>query len=374
MSIGVTAANQPTVLILSILAFVLFPVGFWLISTIIRLIGRIFGLSAASPLPILVLFIAVPGALLAGSLLIDRQGQLQSGQVIDKQESVSVHGDGSWADNLSLVVRYSPGGEPIPPFHSKTEALLDAMKTPNTEELATIQSSIADYDRLRLGDSVDLRVLQVGNLLSLVRLADQSTRTLVPWGLLEDAAVVVGLFIIAWQLRKCPVGYGPLVGLVLIAMVLPLGYAYQNWRNQDNSVGATQHAVAVVGPVTRITEIDIGNGTHSEEIPLIQPYDIVQLRYIPAGAPDAIVAVDAVDANARGASQFVTGSRLDVGYPLNDPRAARISGQTRTHYFKTTLTVYLDYGVILVFFGILAVGGALFHGLRRRALRGNEPI
>lgn len=350
----------------SIIGLVAVPLALWLLVTLFGLLGRILGFRLR--VPGVVLLVVVLGGLVAGSLTIDRTGVERSAQVIDKKESVVVHSDGGWADDRTLTARYSPTGDPIPSFTSTSAALLDAMDSRTTVELAVLRLDVAEFDRLKPGDSLDVRILRVGTLLSIVRPASQTTETLIPKSVVEDALAGVAVLCLAWRLRKTTVGYALIAGLVVVALATPLALAYQNWRANEGPDGATERATATIGPVTRVTQIEIGDEREgTEEVELSQPYDVVALAFHPPNYPDAIVAVDAVDAHE--ATRLATGASVEVVFPPGNPRAARLPGQTRTHYLKTTLAVYEHFAIYVGLLVVLAIIG----GLISRAWRAWYP-
>lgn len=370
MSIGTTLNNQTILLAASIVGFVVVPLALWLVVSVLQLAGRVLGFHFR--IPGLVLVVAAIAGLVGGSLLLDSSGVVRPAQVIDKHEMVYIHPDGSWEQRLSLQVRYSPTGDPIPRFTTTSAAILDAAGVKSTLELATLSPAAADFDRLRLGDSLDVRISRVGTLLSIVRPANQTTRTLVPPNILEDALVIGALIYLAYLLRKTFVGTVLLAGVIVIACSVPLVLADQNWQRNSELSGATEHANATVGQVTRVSEVEIGDENEgTQSVRLSQPYDVVELSFVPAGYTDSITAVDAVDARGGDLPTVTLGSSVEVVYPPGSPREARIVGQTRDHYLKTTLTVYEQNAIyigLVVVFAIIAsvIGRMLRTGTTRR--------
>ena len=370
MSIGTTLNNQTILLAASIVGFIAVPLALWLVVTLLQLVGRVLGFHFR--IPGLVLVVAAIAGLVGGSLLIDSSGVLGPAQVIDKKETVYIHPDGSWEQRLSLQVRYSPAGDPIPRFTTTTAALLDATGVHSTFELATLAPAAADFDRLRPGDSLEVRISRVGTLFSIVRPANQTTRTLVPPNILEDALAIGVLICLAYLLRKTLLGKVVLAGVIVIACSVPLLLADQNWQRNSDLSGATEHANATVGQVTRVSEVEFGDDNEgTQSVPLSQPYDVVELSFVPTGYTDSITAVDAVDAKGGDLPSVTLGSSVEVVYPPGSPREARMVGQTRDHYLKTTVSVYernaIYIGLVVVFAIIATVFGRMFRtGTTRR--------
>jgi hypothetical protein len=359
MGIGATPGNQGLLLLTSIVAFIALPVFFVAATNLVGLVERILGIK--SGVPWLALLLAIPGALLAAWLVLDQDGEALSGQVIEKTEQVVVNDDGGWMDRLSLQLRYSVSGQPLPPFTSTADALTQATDRSNPQELVTLWTDSADFDRLRPGDTVALRVLRANSRFSLVRLANQSTATFLPWAYVEIGVGVVALALIAWRLRHTPLGYGPMLVLGMVALAAPLAYAYQAWTEAEDLSRATDRATATVKTTTRVTEISMSSSEGPDwttNVP--QPYDVVQLAFVPAGYRDTVIAVDAVDVPASQPSRFEPGALVDVDYVPGGPRSARIPGQTRTHALKTTLGIYLQGGaVVLGFLALIALAGVV---------------
>ena len=282
MSIGTTLNNQTILLAASIVGLIAVPLALWLVVTVLQLAGRVLGFHFR--IPGLVLVVAAIAGLAGGSLLLDSSGVARPAQVIDKHEMVYTHPDGSWEQRLSLRVRYSTTGDPIPRFTTTSAALLDATGVHNTIELATLAPAAADFDRLHLGDSIEVRISRVGTLFSIVRPANQTTRTLIPPNILEDALAIGALVYLAYRLRKTFVGKVVLAGVIVIACSVPLVLADQNWQRNSDLSGATEHATATVGQVTRVSEVEIGDENEgTQSVPILQPYDVVELSFVPTG-------------------------------------------------------------------------------------------
>jgi hypothetical protein len=169
-------------------------------------IGRRIGLGNVIRIPgiaVLLLVLAVPGGLLAVSLALDQAGQRVEGQVIDKRVIIDTETEAEHPEEPLLDVRYSPIGQSLPPFTSTTSAMFEAQRANGTQEIVSLPASPAEFERYRPGDTLDLRILRLGNGFSLVRPTDQSTWTIVARANLEHAVVpylryaVAGLVIVA---------------------------------------------------------------------------------------------------------------------------------------------------------------------------------
>jgi hypothetical protein len=370
--IGTTDAHT-AFLAVAIVGIVAVPLLLIVVYGVTWLLQRVTGIDLGTPVLRLML-LAIPVTLLAASLALDRSPEVRIGQVIEKSERINLDAQGSWSDDLGLTVRYAVNGAPLRPVRSTGEALADFQSAGGSQVSTTVAPDSASYDRLKLGDPFPLRVLRLGDQFGLARPADRSTRSLLAETPLGPGLVVLGVVLFAWWLRRTPLGYSPIALVALAALGYPLLHAHQVWRERSDLSGATQQAVATVVDVTRITVINFAPtdvhdlmGFDRHRVP--QPYDVVQLEFMPPGYPDTVLAVDAIDAGHAGG--LAKGARVDVVYTPDDPHAARITGQTRTHYWRTTLGAYTDYAVPLAGLAALFVVGA---GLYRVSQRGKAQV
>jgi hypothetical protein len=165
MSSGQTPDN---IIYLFLLAFAAIPVLVVLVGRLLQWILRIQN-TAFAPL------FTVVAAVLGSSLYLDWYGEVVQGVVVNKVEELDYREEGDWRHQLPLAVKYTlPGQSPI---------------------TATLSPPPAQFDALRAGSAVPLRIVNLGEWPSLVRLADQSTLTWLPWAWIGGVAalVLVGL-------------------------------------------------------------------------------------------------------------------------------------------------------------------------------------
>lgn len=205
-------------------------------------------------IPIWLLFGLIAAALVVGSLYLDTAGTVTPVKVLDKKEVINYGSNGSWNRNLSLHVEYLPTDELIP-------------------AQLTLGCDAATFDGLRVGQTVEARVLELGRHFKFARLKDRSTFSL-----------VAGLF------PSSP--HGP-------------------WRQ----------ATAVVRDVRRVTEYTRRRRRPSA---LRWPFDIVQLDFAPEGRAGAVTAVDVVE--AASVPNLKNGDSVQITWPEDDPRSAKIIG------------------------------------------------
>jgi hypothetical protein len=344
MSIATTADGQVLLLVASIAALFVVPISLWALFGVARVVRLITRVDLSLPLSI-ALVAAVPVGLLYLSLRLDEAGETRSAQVVDRAEQVSLRSDGDWRDDRALTLRYVSDGAPL------TTVLHDTDPT--------------TFEHTQVGSSFDLRVLRVLDRFSLVRPTAVSTSSLIPWWLIQPAAVVLGVGLVGWRLRRRGPGKLVLVALVVGAASYPLLNAAEHARQQQDLSSATQHTTASVLDVARVTRIDIGGSRRSDYHDVPRPYDIVQLQLREPGYVDPVLAVDAVDADDR--QPLVKGASVAVVYPPDAPHDARLEGRARTHYFETTLGVYEDYALVIVgLLGVLVLIGVVGRVFRRR--------
>lgn len=356
MNLGSSAADLGLVIFL-LIPGLLIPV---LLLGLGALLGRVLRLPIIFTL--IIIFGLIGGTLMASSVALDRLGRVVPAVVEQHDESVRVRSQGDWRHTMRIAVRYNLDGA-----------------TPDVESATAGESSVslappaAQFDRLRDGATTNLRVLPLVRSLALVRLADTTTRDVVPWSLVLLVGGGFVALIVVGQLMRSTIG-----GVVALAMIvaagvsLPLYSAYQRSAQTDDLARHPLRATALVSTATRITEVDPfpcrpGSGSNCAKrrsrYTVAQPYDIVQMRYVPAGAAGEVIAVDAVDAG----QPYVPGTSVEIAYSADQPRAAVIVGATHRHYGRNAL------GFALLFGGFALVLAAAFWWVVRRVRRPRRP-
>jgi len=195
------------------------------------------------------LIIALAGA----SLYLDIGGVVTPVKIVDKSDTINLGRNGSWNRHISLQVEYQSPDEITP-------------------TLMGLRCDAATFDALRVGQTVEARILDMGQIFKFARLKDRSTYSL-----------------IADRFQRSP--RGP-------------------WRE----------TTAVINEVTHITEYS--SRRSSAQLPW--PFDIVQLKFTPDGRDQPVIAVDVVE--AASAPGLVKGGTARIVWPEDDPRAAKIVG------------------------------------------------
>ena len=294
----------------------------------------------------LLFFLLVGGPFLAASLDIDMRGALAAGEVRAKRETIQVR-YGSWTRHTALDVSYRPADQQF-------------------DELTSIEIDPATYDRLRAGSEVSVRYQANPTIRSIIllptaRLAQQSTLTAITNRLPPNAAqiglLVAGglvLFLIWRGLRLKPAGWLLLAYGIGAATYLAFGSA--------NSAPAEPRATAT-STVREIHETQLRTRSRRSSSIRPDPFDVVELEFVPPGMRDPIVAVDEIDL-ASGA-KLEKGAQATISYSVANPREAEIVGAGRPSYWG----YLLRNGVYLLAFVVIVLGLAAVEGRVRRRTR-----
>ena len=283
----------------------------------------------------LVLLLAVP---IGASLWLDLAGKVHDGLVGAKHERIWVSDDGDWTRRYELALKPQPG----------------AMLAP------TLTVGAADYEALHPGDHVRVRSLDCCPIFG--RLADRTTRS---WVVETGWQFVVTLRWVLWTV----LGIGALVLAYKIGqpMVLLVGAA---WIFSATLLpGAYAPRLAPAGdwrPArARVSDLhlidDILHSRRSRGVHLLQPYYVVELSYLPAGARDTVIAVDAVDSGS--VARLGHDSVLAIRYDPRDSRRAVLTAGNRSYPARNRPLYWFLAGVVPA--GITAL--LFFARSRRRA-------
>lgn len=355
MNLGSSAADLGLVVLLlfpALLAPALLVGGGVLAARVLRLpwaFAALFALGAAAAL------------LLAGSLYLDGAGRTVEGLVERRGEAVELRRQGDWRHSLSVSVRYSQGGAA-------------AAGAPSPDDSATtLRPTPAQFDALREGGPVSLRVVPLFRSLALVRLAGTSTLDSIPWGWGLAALAALLFILVARRLMATNLGGALLVLAVVVGGAgLPLALAYGRWQASEDLAARPLRATAEVLAVTRVTEVDPfpcrpGGGSRCERrsarFAVAQPYDIVELGFVPEGAAGPVIAVDAVDA---GGAELRPGANLAIAYGPGEARAAQILGAQHTHHWRNALGIAAALGAMGALVAGLLWGAVRLAGRARR--------
>lgn len=266
---------------------------------------------------LLVTALPLVAGIVGTSLYLDNAGVVASAQVLKKTESIDYRKEGDWRHHYQVQVQYTmPDG---------------------TTPAATFSTTAAVFDALHEGGQTAVRTVSINGWFNLVRLADQSTWTWIPWRWVAIGLAALLLLWLGWQYLQNKIGCALLLLVALVIFVTPFVFKLMAWRNSQDLSLTPLRTTGVITAVERVTEIDplpgdSGDGDEWEtEIEAVQPYDIVVIRYTPVGHEEPVLGVDAIDVG----SQVITPTMpIDLAYAATDPRAVRIIQGTHSHHWK----------------------------------------
>lgn len=303
------------------------------------------------------------GPLLASSIYLDRNGVLGPGVVTGKDENITPSSrSNSWFRRLAVTVDYQPHDQSWP-------------------ETITVGVDSATYDRLRVGSDVRVRYQpeQRWRQFPLVsaRLENQSTLTFLAimadsdWVPIALGLVAIALFFSLISVSTMPrrIVLGTLLVLNIAAIIV---FSIRPAMLFDTG----RPRLTTMASVRDVERITMDPGTpDSPSTPLLRPFDRVEIELDPQGDGGMVVAVDDIDVGSWSALE--SGAPVEVSYPVDNPREARIVGATRHHRVINWLDIPLTfvlYGVAIVGLSLLGyIGRMLFRRLRDRRYAGQQP-
>jgi hypothetical protein len=184
-----------------------------------------------------------------------------------------------------------------------------------------------------------------------------------PWAVRATPLILVGvLLLVLWRaLRGRVPGLGWLLAAYVLGAALFLALPAPDLGG-GGGLGATATVVAIHS-VRYVYRPRSGNTRNA--IRVLQPYQLVELRFVPAGRVDPVLAVAAVDSDS--VPGVAAGGEVAVTYAAGDPRGARIVGGRQTYAWKNAL------GLVAAWLGLAVlglVGALLSSAVRRRARAG----
>jgi hypothetical protein len=279
------------------------------------------------------------------SLWLDTHGTTAVGTVTGKDERIGIEHDptGGWYLRRYLVLE-------VPEL---TSGFRPSVWVDSTE-----------FDRIRVGDRVTVRYISCCPIYS--RLASHSTRSAV-W----EAARELGS---DPELDWLALGSIALIIAARLASIVVLGTGLA-WlwaavvflfpARPPRLVTGVETTARVTGidlvdesPVRRVSR-SYGFRSHPERLTV--PYQIVQLRFVPAGRTDTVLAVDEVDAGSVPKLDF--DARLRVRYDPKAPREALLVDARRTFLERNR------FHFLFMVLGCVAIGTAMGMTWRLRGRR-----
>lgn len=318
-----------------------------------NLLRRLMGVHSAL-LSLLIVVLPLAVTIIGTSVYLDNVGVVAPAQVIKKTERIHYRQEGDWRHRYQIQVQYTTAD--------------------GTAPAATFMTTEPLFDALHEGSQTAVRTISINGWFNLVRLADQSTWTWLPWNWLAIGMAVLLLGWVGWQFFQNKVGCAMLILVALVIFVTPFVFKWIDWRQSEDPTRTPLRTTGVVTDVHRVTEIDPMPGDHSDgsewetKIEAVQPYDIVVIRYTPVGHEEPVLGVDAIDVG----SQVITPEMsIDLAYAATAPRAVRIIQGTHSHHWKNPVEWLKQQALagllILIFLGVVnGIGRWFKHFLRQR--------
>jgi hypothetical protein len=293
--------------------------------------------SRRSSIPALIWLALIVGVLPAYSLYLDLTGLVASGKVTAKRESIRVSG-GDWSRSLSIAAAYQPDGERV---RSYVQAEVDA----------------ETFDNLRIGSPVTVKylpslTLRQIPLIPAARLAGHAlfAPPVDRYPVIRRLALLLfgGIALaILWQKAHLTVAAWLLIPYVIFGLTVLLMP-----RSLPAPAGSVRTTFATINDVHEITEIL--ETDESSGISAIQPYQIVETRFVPEGRIEPVLGVDMIDSGSVPA--VVKGAVIAIDYQADNPRILRIQGASRTFPEKAYAAVLKEGGeYVLIFGGLIAI-------------------
>ena len=338
MSLGVTPDNVAPVIIAMLAAL---PICLLLLA-VGGLLRRLLG-SGSTLLGLFVIALPLVGTIVGASLYLDQAGVIAPAQVLKKTETIRFREQGDWRHHYEVQLQYTaPDG---------------------TAPGAAFITTAAIFDTLHEGGNTAVRTVSINGWFNLVRLADQSTWTWIPWNWLAIGLGVILLGWLGWRFFQNKTGCALLILVALVIFVTPFVWKYIDWQNSQNPDLMPLRATGVITQVKQVTEIDplpgedSGGSEWDTNMKAAQPYDIVVVRYTPQGYEEPIFGVDAIDADSQTVSLELP---VEIAYDAANPRAIRLLHGTRSHHWQNPLAWLKEQAaavllVLIIFGGVWAV-------------------
>lgn len=337
MSLGVTADDVVPVIIATLAAL---PICLLLLG-VGGLLRRLLGIQSTI-LGLFIIVLPLVSTLVGASLYLDQVGVITPAQVLKKSETLQFREEGDWRHHYAVQVQYTAPDGTTPAANFNTTAIV--------------------FDALHEGGGTAVRTVSINGWFNLVRLADQSTWTWIPWNWLAIGLGVILLGWLGWRYFQNRTGCALLVLVALVTFVTPFVWKFVEWRNSQNPDLMSPRATGVVTQVERVTEIDPMPGEGGEwetKIEAVQPYDIVVVRYTPPGYAEPILGVDAVDVGSQTVDLDLP---VEIAYDAANPRAIRLFQGERSHHWKNPVA-WLREQTLAVLLIVLLMG--VVYGIER---------
>lgn len=276
----------------------------------------------------------------AGSLYLDAAGLVAKAAVAIRDERIGYVNriPGGWNRSFFAAVRFD---------------------APDGPAQAMLWLDEPTFDALHVNDVVEIRY--VGWFPHVARLTSTSTRGLVPFRFLAMGGLAAVAAMLLWRaLRRRPVALG-IAGVAAVALFLYAWWMPAPWETPlAEPIATTDAEVYQIRDVT----ISFLSGDEYGSIDAPQPWQLVELHFVPEGRDQPVKALDGVDAGS--VSGLRRGARVPIAYSRHSPRDVRLAG-TRTYRWREWQALGEFLLWILVVVGALMLGGRIFRRLVRGA-------
>jgi hypothetical protein len=245
---------------------------------------------------------------------------------------------------------------------------LECPYTPEAPMFPWFETDEQEFDRLRIGDPLDMRYGAVplgyqflGVSPSHLARETSATRTAQIiakfWPLVPVAAYLSVLGILIWIVVKLRVPGArwalAIVGFIgvvwLLTPTLPVTVS-----------GKTLPATATIKEIYTFTTLL--DSDRSDGIPAITPYELVVLQYLPAGRTTPVTTADMIDISSH--KGLTAGQTVAIEYEAAHPRRANIQQATRFYYWKNVEGAFV---MAVLSIGFLVGGSLLWDFLKKQS-------
>jgi hypothetical protein len=294
-------------------------------------------------------FVVTLGALVGGSIWLDRRGEAVVAKVSSKNEEIIVTHDpqGGWHRYYRVGAEFDAAGAPMS---------------------ATVTVDRARYDALHLGDSLEIRYLPMLPLFartqgrSTATVAAEATQQLLGSRLLWWIVIGILAIVIAARIGMVPIvsaGLGWMVAGYVLLLEAP---RVPEPSGVETTARVRSVTLVTKSPARRSPGRRRSRAFRSESTTrLAVPYQVVQLQVPVPGRSDSLLAVDAVDSGS--VAGLAAGATLPVRYPADDARGALLTEGARTFVVRNRYH-YLPAVIGVPLLGVL--GGWGFRSRRKR--------
>jgi hypothetical protein len=295
---------------------------------VLYVLGRIFTRRRHdSVIPMLMAVGGLLALIAAVSVFLDAQPTIPA-LIIDKHEVTDTQPDGTWEHQFRVVTQFTvPGaGEP------------------RTEDLSAEEEL---YDSLGIGDEVEVRFWDAGGWFEFARLASRSTFSIL-WGsgALVFPSLIAGVVLVGLVIAKKTDSNtnGIFAGMGMIVLIVLAWQMAGVWWAMLPLGGPQATAVATIRDIDLYTEVRSSENDEDETV-LIQPFELIEVTFVPEDWQDPVVALDRVDADSIPSLEI--GGTVPIVYQTDSPRQIRIQEGERTYVWKNPLFSLVTWGIIL---------------------------